>query len=91
MIIDPIQSQELQRLFQSELENRLESRAVDTRRRFEHSLLDMEKGAFELAQNWYLVNYVYSDAWQMSAEHPLNYYHEPTPWLAPDFSLLGSI
>jgi PAS domain S-box-containing protein len=91
VIIDPIQSQELQRLFQSELENRLESRAVDTRRRFEHSLLDMEKGAFDLAQNWYLVNYVYSGAWQKSAENTLNYYHESPPWLAPNFSLLGSI
>ena len=91
LIIDPIQSQELQRLFQSELENRLESRAVDTRRRFEHSLLDMEKAAFDLAQNWYLVSYVYSDAWRKSAEHTLNYYHEPTPWLAPDFTLIGSI
>jgi hypothetical protein len=43
VIIDPIQSQELEGVFQKELENRLESRAVDTRRRLEHSLLDMEK------------------------------------------------
>jgi PAS domain S-box-containing protein len=91
VIIDPIQSQELHRLFHSEFENRLESRAVDTRRRFEHSLLDMEKGAFDLAQNWYLVNYVYSDTWQESAELTLNYYHEHTPWLAPEYALLGSI
>ena len=91
VIIDPIQSQELQSLFQHELENRLESRAVDTRRRFEHSLLDMEKGVYDLAQNWNLVNYVYSDAWAKSADHTLNYYHEPTPWLTPSFALLGSI
>ncbi len=45
VIIDPIQSRELEGVFQKELENRSESRAVDTRRRFEHSLLDMEKGA----------------------------------------------
>lgn len=91
LIIDPIQGRELGGIFQSELETRVEFRAADTRRRFEHFLLDLDWATHSLAQNWRLVSHVYSEEWEQSAEKPIVHFNEPIPWMEPDFPFLGSV
>lgn len=91
LIVEPFQTRELGNFFQEDLEERLEARAADTRRRFEYFLTDLDRATCNFAQNWRLVRYVHSPRWQQSEEKTFIYFNEPSPWMEQGLPLLGSV
>jgi PAS domain S-box-containing protein len=91
LIHQSIQTHDISEVFHQELSRRLEIRAADTRRRFEHFGKQSNRLTRALAQSWPLVEHVNTAEWARGTESPLTYTNEPPPWLALGASLLGEI
>ncbi|MEW8549636.1 MAG: hypothetical protein AB2533_04190 [Candidatus Thiodiazotropha endolucinida] len=91
LLLDPIQGKHLEQLFQNELVNRLDMRAVETRRRFEEFIKEWQLQGHAISNHWQLITYLNSFSWYESAQRT-KYYNESPNWLEighPNVSLIA--